>query len=128
MADSHQQNWPDVRALYLASQQPTINYGKDVLELDALAAVEEYKPDIVIGAWVTHWIDPDLPPPVGGGNMYGIKEEEILKQVKRYIVIGAEEVHKYKPIMKLPHKTIEATFVRSRRQDNRIWIWDGEKK
>jgi len=31
----------------------------------------------------------------------------------------------HKPIMKAKHQKIDAPFVRSRRQDNKIWIWNG---
>lgn len=124
MTDSHCQEWPDVQAFYNIIGQPRIKYGKDVERLDAMAAVNKYKPDVVIGAWVTHWIDPGKPPPPGGGNVYGIKDDEILPLVKKYIIIGAEEIHKYKGIMKSKHKNVDASFVRSRRRDNRIWIWE----
>jgi hypothetical protein len=121
--DNYNQEMFDVKMLMRLTQQPTVKYGNHVENLDALSAVKKHKPDIAIGAWVTHWIDPELPPPPGGGNVYGIKEEELLKLVDTYIMIGSQEVHKYKPIMKLPHYTVDAPFVRSRRKDNKIWIW-----
>jgi len=127
MTDSYQQTWPDVKKYYDLTKQPIIKYGADVQERDANSAVKKWTPDVVVGAWVTHWIDPHLPPPEGGGNMYGIKEDEILKHCKYYVLIGAEGIHKYKKIMALPHKVMDAPFVRSRRTDNRIWIWKGEK-
>lgn len=124
MTDSYCQEIPEVKEFYQISRQPTIQYGKDVERLDALQAIDKYKPDVVIASWVTQWIDPDLPPPPGGGNVYGVKEEELLKRVGSYIVIGAEEIHRHKTIMKIPHKTFDLPFVRSRRKDNRIWIWE----
>ena len=124
MTDNHCQEWPDVRLIYSATQQPLIKYGVDVERLDALEAIEKYKPDVVLGSWVTQWIDPNKPPPFGGGSVYGIKENLILERVRKYIVIGAVEIHKYKEIMKLPHKTYELPFLWSRRKDNRIWVWE----
>jgi hypothetical protein len=40
--------------------------------LDAIAAIEKYQPDTVVASWVTHWIDPNLPVPPHGGNIYGV--------------------------------------------------------
>lgn len=123
MTDNHCQTWPDVKQYYQATEQPTITYGSKVERIDALEAVKKYKPDIVIGAWVTQWISPDIPPPPGGGSVYGIKEDEILRLVDAYVVIGAEEIHKHKDILKYPHTKLDAPFVRSRRTDNKIWIF-----
>jgi hypothetical protein len=123
MTDNYCQTWPDVVSFYQSTQQPTVNYGSDVERLDAVDAVKKYKPKVVVGAWVTQWIDPDLPPE-SPGSIYGIKEDEILDLVDTYIVIGAEGIHKEKKILKYPHKVIDAPFVRSRRTDNKIWIWN----
>jgi hypothetical protein len=99
MTDNFCQEWPDVRAHYIACQQPIIQYGEDVERLDALEAAKKYKPDIIIGQWVTHWIDPNLPVPPGGGSMYGIKEDLLLEECKSYVVIGNRNVHGHKPIL-----------------------------
>lgn len=123
MTDNYCQTWPDVKLLYLTTGQPTINYGPTVERLDALEAINRYKPQVVVGAWLTQWISPDLPPPPEGGSVYGIKEEEIIRLVDTYIIIGAEEIHKNKKIMRYPHTKIDAPFVRSRRTDNKIWIF-----
>ena len=125
MTDNYCQYFPEVKEYYEALQQPIIKYGKDVELLDAALAIKHYNPDVVIGAWVTNWVDPLLPPSPGGGSVHGIKEDEILDRGITYIVIGAEEIHKHKPIMKAKHQKIDAPFVRSRRQDNKIWIWNG---
>lgn len=124
--DNYQQEWPDVRLYYAVLGQPVIKYGEWVERLDALEAVKQHKPDVVIGSWVTHWIDPNLPPPPGGGNMYGIREDEILKRVDTYIMIGNLEIHKHKPILKLPHEELNFPWIKSRaaaRDQNRIFIW-----
>jgi hypothetical protein len=130
MTDNKCQQWPDVAMYYRAMAQPVIKYGQDVETIDALDAVRQYKPEVVIGAWVTHWIDPKLPPPPGGGSMYGIKEDALLSHVKEYVMIGSEAIHHIKPIRKLPHKTINAmgwVVSRSNRGDDKIWIWKGRK-
>jgi hypothetical protein len=122
--DNYCQDWPEVKEFYEITGQPRVRYGDNVERLDALEAVEKYKPDIVIGAWVTQWIDPKLPPPPEGGSIYGIKEDELLEKVPVYIMIGAEGIHGRKRILKRPHKMFNAKRIaRSRRQDNRIWIF-----
>jgi hypothetical protein len=128
MTDNFCQDWPDVKAHYIACQQPIIRYGKDVERLDALDAAKKYKPDIIIGQWVTNWIDPKLPPPSGGGSMYGIKEDLLLKECKSYVVIGNRNVHGHKPILALPHTEIQDRdcAIKSRANDqseNVIYIW-----
>lgn len=124
--DNHMQEWPDVRLYYAATGQPVVKYGAWVERLDALEAVEKHKPDVVIGSWITHWIDPDLPVPPGGGNMYGVKEDEMLKLVDTYIMIGNLETHKAKPILNLPHEEFDFPWIKSRAKErnlNRIFVW-----
>jgi len=124
MTDSFLQERPDIKFRLKAMEQPAIKYGRDVKSYEASDAIKRFKPDIVIGAWITQWIDPRAPDQ-GSGSPWGVKEELILHHVKRYIVIGADNVHRDKAIMKYPHQKIPAPFARSRRQDNFIWIWDG---
>ena len=109
MVDNWQQQLnPAVVAHYKAMQQPCIQYQQDVHCIDAIAGIEAYKPEVVVGGWVTHT---------------QIEEEKIIRMVDEYILIGAEEIHCVKPLMKYPHETFEAPFVRSRRKDNKIWVW-----
>jgi len=132
MTDNFCQDWPEIKALYETAQQPVIQYGQDVIRMEALDAVKHYKPDIVIGQWVTSWVDPNLPPPPGGGSMYGIKEDLLLKECKSYIVIGNRNVHGHKPILKThSHTEIQnrGGAIRSRANDqneNVVYIWENE--
>lgn len=126
MTDNYCQDWPEVKAHYQICGQPIIQYGKDVERLDALDAVKKYKPDVVIGQWVTHWIDPNLPFPPGGGNIYGIKENLLLNSKCQYIMIGNRRVHGMKPIRSLPHDELQLPFIKSRAnypEDNVIYVW-----
>lgn len=122
--DNYCMEIPEVKAFYEATKQPVTKYGSNVEKIDALDAVKKYKPDIVIGAWVNQWIDPYYPPPSGGGSIYGVKEEEILDLINTYILIGSEKIHGTKKIMKYRHVEIDGNYFRSRRQDNKVWIWD----
>ena len=129
MTDNKCQNWPDVRLLYEATGQPTIPYPEDVEELDALEAVRKYQPSTVFGSWVTQWIDPAKPPPLGGGSIYGIKERELLALVDTYIVVGNLDVHGSKAIRTSEtHRLEEITspFLVSRGNNqalNRVFVW-----
>ena len=105
--------------------QPITHYPNDIIELDAVNAVDKYKPEIVIGCWVTHlyneaehW---------RGGNMFGINEEYILSKVKKYIVIGHEDVHSKKPILDRNYKTFKFPWLYSRSLNttgNLIYVWE----
>lgn len=127
--DSWLQDQPDVQLMYRLQGQPTITYGPDVERLEAMEAVRKYRPQVVVGSWVTHWIDPNKPMPPGGGNMYGLHEDRILRfsSVESYVVVGHTTVHKHKPILQLPHRVIREPWVRSRAADpsgNAIFVWD----
>jgi hypothetical protein len=126
--DNKCQEWLHVQAFYAAMHQPTIKYPADVKEMDALKAIETYRPEVVIASWVTHWIDPELPPPPGGGSMYGVKEDKIVASGVVYVMMGNLDTHAHKPILKLPHREVTLPFLRSRGQAdrNRIFIWNAE--
>ena len=126
MTDNKMQSWPEIQAYYTALGQPTIQYPADVLEMDAHKAVAELKPDIVFGSWITQWIDPEKPPPPGGGNMYGVKEEWLLDHVETYIMYGNERVHGEKLLLQRPHRIIKAPWMLSRALNptgNCLYIW-----
>lgn len=126
--DNKLQKRRSIQAYYQTTGQPTICYPKFVRNLDALDAVKEYRPDVVVASWVTEWIDPSLPPPPSGGNVWGVKEDEILAIGCEYIFIGNQAVHGSKKIMAQPHQELALPFLRSRANHpelDRIWIWNG---
>ena len=125
--DNRMQEWPMIKFNYTMTGQPVIQYPDFVQELDALTAVAQYQPDVVIASWVTQWIDPDLPPPETGGNVWGIKEDEILATGCTYILIGNQKVHGDKKIMAAPHEEFVLPFLRSRANYpalDRVWVWN----
>lgn len=122
--DNHQQEWPDVAALYAALRQPTIRYPDAVERLSAEDAIHRYRPQVVVACWITEWIDGDLPPPPQGGSIYGVKEEAILASGATYILIGNEAIHSRRPLMQRRHESLALPFVRSRgATGNRVYIW-----
>lgn len=129
--DSMMQANPSVAYLYeTVLSQPTVEYGKNVQQIDGNAAVEKMRPDVVIGAWVTHIYDnrdPDR-----GGNVLGIDEWDILRRVKRYIVVGNTVIHGKKPIMSQVSQVIKAPYLFSRsaqyHDKNAIFVWDNSNQ
>lgn len=113
---------PEIVAYYKLMGQPRINYPKDVLKYEAIEAIKTFKPDTVIGSYITHKYSPQI----GSGNMYGVLEGKILQLCKKYIHIGNTETHKDKPILKHPHEKhyFDWLITRSVNQTaNRIYIF-----
>jgi len=118
MIDNYRQAGVEIMLAYLANGQPIIKYGEDVEKLDALSAVEKYKPHTVIGSWISQKSDITLPD--------GVDDVLMLSKVKRYILIGSDNVHGANRIMKIKHQKIKlpSLLSRTRRQEeNSIWIW-----
>ncbi|MCK2000765.1 hypothetical protein MZM54_05095 [[Brevibacterium] frigoritolerans] len=123
--DNLMQLIPEVRAHYEARKQAIVPYGENVEKLDALQAVEKYKPEIVLAAWVTHKYNPLQHK--RGGNELGINEKALIKKVKKYIHIGNDSVHDKKPISEMKHRKIQEPWILSRSQrssENYIYIWE----
>jgi hypothetical protein len=116
--DAKIQDLPAVQLQYALMQQPCIKYPDDVEKLDGHAAIKKYKPDVVIGSWITA---------KNNGNMYGVSEEKILNSCKTYIHIGNEGVkpHHEKFILNRKHETykFDWLFGRGDKEKNVIWVW-----
>lgn len=122
--DNYMQTMPKYANQYKMIRQATVLYGQNVERLDALSAVQKYKPKTVIAAWVTHKYNPGRD--ALGGNELGVNENKLLRKVKTYIHIGNENVHAKKPIMDIEHETFKAPWLVSRSMDkdkNVIHIW-----
>lgn len=127
MTDSKIQNKPFIRESYKAMGQPIIQYPNDVERLEALEAVNKYRPRVVVASWVTAYSPYET---TYGSSPYGIREDKLLSQVETYILIGNQDIHGDKPIMQLPHTTIAGNYIRSRAknpENNRIYIWENSK-
>ena len=121
ITDSRMQEWEEVKILYALSGQPVIIYPDDIETLNAEEAIAKYKPDTIIGAFITHkfnGID---------GNAFGVVEEDLLNVTKRYINIGNKITHKSKPILNRPHEEYYFDWIITRgnlKKENRIFIFD----
>ncbi|WP_298435051.1 hypothetical protein [Ottowia sp.] len=126
--DNRQQEDAEVRAHYAAIRQPTVPYGDHVEKLDAAAAVENYRPAVVIACWITHCFDPSRPD--AGGSATGVDEAAIVASCDEYIFIGNEHVHAHKPIWALPHEKLTPPWLYSRAINGSrdfIGIWRRER-
>lgn len=99
--DSRQQDKEPWRSQILAMGQAPVRYGPNVIEMDAATAVRHYRPDVVIGCWVTHRYDPRRH--YAGGNEAGISEGAIIDRCALYVMVGHEYVHRGKPIWTRRH-------------------------
>lgn len=102
--DNRMQEMDRYRFIYAATGQPPVTYGDHVRSLHASASVRHFKPQVVIGSWVTHKYDKARH--FAGGNEIGVDEEDILANCASYVVIGNEKTHQFKKIWGRKH-TIE---------------------
>ncbi len=123
--DSRYMELPEIKAYYASVRQPVTKYPDDIIKLDAISAIKKYKPNVVIGCWITHKYREDEHE--RGGNMYGVDEDWLIKNVNKYIVIGNEKIHGIKRILKLPHKEFKFPWLYSRSLEpskNIIYVWE----
>jgi hypothetical protein len=109
--DSMLQTNPLVAKLYSFAGQPAVKYGENVEKLDAVQAIEKYRPQVVVAAWVTHMYRKDRHE--AGGNMFGVVEENII-DCADYIFIGNRGVHSGKSIWSVECEVIEPDWLFSR--------------
>lgn len=121
--DSRLQEHPRIARAYAAAGQPTVQYGRDVEKLDALSAVRQYSPDVVVGSWITQrWRPGD-----GVGNQFGVDEGALLEQVDCYILQGSLTAHnpENKRIRSRPHRVVRESWVLGRAApgNNVLFVW-----
>lgn len=122
--DNKMQEDPIIKMQYAMGGQPTIKYPAHVEKMDAHEAVMKYRPDTVVGSFITHRFEKGQ----AEGNMFGVQEEFILQNVKRYINIGNLVTHALKPILAMPHKQYHFDWLITRGVDqskNVIFVFDG---
>ena len=124
MTDSYLQCRKDVKLVYELSGQPVIRYPSCVIKADAITAYQRFKPECIIGCYVTHKYAEGM----REGNMYGVDYERLIQSVKRLVLVGNYHIHSENPIMSLPHQEIELKDGLITRNDDRsadrIFVWD----
>ncbi len=94
--DNRQQEMPQYAAAYALAGQPRVKYGPNIVELHASKAVRHFKPEVVIGCWVTHkWSKHE---PWREGNEIGVDEVDVMRQCKTYVLVGNEHTHRHSRI------------------------------
>lgn len=123
--DNRMQDWPWVRATYEMSQQPTVRYGANVVHMDGIEALSHYRPQVVIGNWLTHFYRPERH--WAGGNMYAPDERQILENVETFILVGNSKTHAGHSLLDNAHDTYEPSWLYSRavRGTNFVKVWLG---
>jgi hypothetical protein len=122
MTDNYCQQYPDVKAYYELTRQVPTNPRPDVEKLDAIAALEKYSPEVVVGSFVTQVHRQGE----AKGNMYGPDEELILKGSRCYVHIGNELTHGDKRILKHTHESFRFDWLVTRSVEPRkniIYVW-----
>jgi len=118
--DNMLQSWPEMANYYRALGQPTITYGPNIIELEASDAVRRLRPQVVIGAWVTHRYERRAH--AAGGNQHGPKIDWIRERIDEYIFIGNTETHKHHPLLKQLDEVIYPEWLFSRARGGRDFI------
>lgn len=120
-----QQVNPEIRNKYIASGQPPVNYPEDVEQLEALEAVEKYKPDTVLACFGTHKWKPGMK----SGFEFGVDYEEIWKKVNRIILVGNDRIHGENPMMKKKHREVVkyGFLCRTTKVPTKIYIWEKKR-
>ena len=127
-SDLKSQEIDEVKKKYQDMGQPTINYPADVEKLEAFEAIDKYKPEILIGSYITHYANPKQIEK--GGYDYAPNEVEMSKLVKKYYMLGNKETHKHNRLLTNPKvKTtiMHAPWImtRSLKPDfNALFIWE----
>lgn len=127
--DSYMQQRPEVAQLYRMTGQPTVTYPKDVEKLDAIKALRKYRPQVVIGSWITQKYM-EGPAYRQNASVYGPDEQQILARCEEYIHIGNEAPHGDKRILDRLAEKHRLPFLYSRAQTpelNIVYIFRGDK-
>lgn len=116
-----------VNQYYRACGQPTIDYPKDIIKAEAMEAVRRFKPEAVIGCYITHKWRNDTQ----SGNDWGIDFERLLPRVKKLILVGNLVTHKDNPLMQLPHleESFHGLITRAGIDEptNKVFIWENDR-
>jgi hypothetical protein len=110
--DNRMQARSKYKRIFAQTGQPTVTYGRNIIERDAYEAVRRYEPEVVIGCWITHRYDPARH--WAGGNEIGVDEMDVLAHCQEYVLIGNDKIHGTKVLWDLPHAKTYPPFVYSR--------------
>lgn len=125
--DSYIQQTAPIQLIYATTGQVPTAPTPDVRKMDALSAINHYKPKVVIASWLTRkFLVGKDKEGKAEASIYGPEEEKIIARCKTYIHVGNTGVHSQKTILKLPHTTYQFPWLVSRGSDpegNVVWSW-----
>jgi len=127
--DSYIQTTPEMIAYYALYNQKPIFPPQDVHKFEANEAVDNFKPAVVLGSYITQKYlpgDEDAVPKIGS-SFYGVDELALLPKVETYIAIGNKTSHGDKRIRKFPHTTHQFPWLFTRSvkpEENEISVWN----
>lgn len=127
MTDSHVQTTPVMLAYYRAMGQVPIQPPDDVLKFEANEAIDHFKPEVVVGCYITQKYLPGDEDTKTGSSVYGVDELVMLPKIKTYLNIGNSSVHHDKRIRNLPHTVYQFDWLFTRSTDpdkNEIVVWE----
>lgn len=103
--DSYNQQTLEVKRFYHLTGQIATEPASSVEEIDAIKAIKKYRPEVVVGAWIT----PKYNKKTSDGNPYGPDDFEILRNVDEYIHVGCHKQHGKgrRKTLSMPHETFE---------------------
>lgn len=123
--DNYSEQIPAVKQVHELLHQPSTDPPSEVENLEAIAAIKKYQPEIVITAWAT--LKTEDPKGIDAGHKYAPDENEILNSGGTYIHIGNKEIHSDREIMNKPHETYYFDWLVSRGkypEKNCIYVWN----
>ena len=128
ITDSKSQSFDEIKKMYANFGQPTIGYPEDVEKLEAFEAIDKYKPDILIGSYITHYINPKQPEK--GGYDHAPNEVEMSKLVKKYYMLGNQHTHRHNRLLtnpKVKTTNVQEPWIMTRSENtekNALFIWE----
>lgn len=122
MTDSYVQLRPEIQLYYNTAGVAITRPKADGECLDAAEALVKYRPDVVIGAYISQKAYDDKEK----ASFYGPEEKEILCRVENYIHIGNENTHGTKRILEYQHEVYYPDWLITRAIEphkNCIFVW-----
>ena len=125
--DSYIQTTPEMIAYYRLAGQIPIFPPIDVKKFEANEAVDYYKPQVVLGSYITQKFLPGDEQTKTGSSVYGVDELAMLPKIETYIAVGNSSTHGDKRLLKLPHERFCFPWIYTRSlkpELNEIVVWN----
>lgn len=123
LTDSKAHELKEVRMMYKMMNNPVIHYPSDVRKMEAQRAVTIYHPHTVLACYPAFKWEDDKQI----GSDYGVDFHQLLRCVKRIIIVGNDHVHGSFSFMDIPHKEIHIDGLITRSEDreaDKIYIFE----